>query len=238
MHAFTPHSDSNGPIVLALEGVSAGYRAGEVLSDVSLTLRAGELAIVTGPPASGKSTLIHLLRLALRARGGSFEILDANAARLSDAARASLRRRIGYVGANPVLVEPWSAFANIALPLKLAGRRRAAYAEDVHDLLGYVGLGAVGDEPVARLSAVERRRVALARALATKPDILLADDPVAGMASDPAQRLLRAMAELRRVGAAVVITADDARIADAYEPRRYALHNGRLAETHATEASE
>lgn len=219
---------AGGRTVVRLSGVTAGFAGAEVLRGVDFEAHAGAVALVTGATAAGKSSLVHLLRLALRPRGGHAMILGADAGRLSARQRARLKRRIGYVAETPVFVERWSAFDNIALPLRLAGRKAVDYADDVRELISFVGLNAGADEPAWRLSAVERRRVAIARALAAKPDLIVADAPTAGLARDAAFRIVRLLAELRRVGAAVVLTSQDEAIADGVQAQRWRIALGRL----------
>lgn len=239
-----PSDDSRAPpgrAVVQLSGVSAGFAGADVLRSVAFEARAGEVAFVSGATAAGKSTLVHVLRLAMRPRGGRAAILGADAARLSSTERARLKRRIGYVAEEPMFVERWSAFDNIALPLRLAGRKPVDYAEDVRELIDFVGLNVGAEEPAWRLSAIERRRAAIARALAAKPDLIVADAPTAGLGRDAAHRIVRLLSELRRVGAAVVFTSQDDDAADGVEAVHWRLELGRLTrhdERHAERAAE
>lgn len=215
-------------ILVRLTQVDTGYRTGDVLRGVEFEVNAGEVALVTGPAAAGKTTLIHLLRLALTPHAGRAVILGADANRLRETWRAKLKRRIGYIAENPTFVEGWSAFENIALPLKLTGRRARDYADDVRELVDFVGLGAAADLTTDRLSGAQRRLAAIARALAAKPDLVLADDPTAGMSPADGRRTVRLLSEMRRVGAAVVITSQDESLADVAPTSSWRLERGRL----------
>ncbi|MET0181303.1 MAG: ATP-binding cassette domain-containing protein [Caulobacterales bacterium] len=221
-----------------MAGVSAGYGQGYVLHGLDFEARAGEVALVTGGTGAGKTSFAHLLRLALTPRGGRALILGADPANLNGATRARLKKRIGYVAEDPVFVEHWTAFDNIALPLKLAGRKVEDYAEDVRALVQYAGLNSAAGEPAWRLSAVERRRTAIARALASKPDLLIADAPTSGLAADQAARVVRLLAELRRVGAAVVITSQDDSIGASVRAAHWRLELGRLRREDDDESAE
>lgn len=222
-----------------LSGVSAGFSGTTILRGIDFEAWSGEVALVTGATATGKSALIHMLRLALRPRGGEAEILGADATKLHGRKLALTKRRIGYVAENPAFIESASAIENIALPLKIAGGRAANYAEDVRALVAYVGLNAAADEPVWRLSMAERRRAAIARALAAKPELVLADAPTAGLAPDAAYKIVRLLAEMRRVGAAVVITSQDEGVAAGVEAAHWRLALGRLSRTETiAEAAE
>lgn len=217
-------------VLVRLAGVDSGYAtAANVLQQLQFEARTGEVALVTGPAAAGKTTFVHLLRLALPPRSGRASILGADAGRISGVARARLKRRIGYVAENPVFVEQWSAFENIALPLRLSGRRPRDFADDVRELVDFVGLGGAADLPIERLSGAERRRAAIARALATKPALILADDPTGGMSPSDGRRTVRLLAEMRRVGAGVVITSQDDTLADAGPNiQHWRIERGRL----------
>lgn len=217
-------------VFVRLAGADAGYGPDAILRGVDFEVRKGEVALVTGPEAAGKTTLIHLLRLALAPRAGRALILGADTGRLTPRGRARVKRLIGYVAENPVFVEQLSAFENIALPLKLAGARARDYAHDVRELVDFVGLAeGAADLPVGTLSNAERRRVAMARALAVKPQLLLADDPTAGMSPAEGRRIVRLLAEMRRVGAAVVIASQDESLAEVAPILRWRMERGRLS---------
>ncbi|MCR6645927.1 MAG: ATP-binding cassette domain-containing protein [Terricaulis sp.] len=224
-------------IAVRLDGLSAGYGAHTVLSGLDFEARKGEVALVTGPEAAGKSTLMHLLRLTLAPRAGRAVILGLDIGRSNAGQRAKLKRRIGYVAENPVFVEHLTALENIILPLKMARRRARAYERDVIELVDFVGLDRGGaDLPVENISGAERRRAAIARALASKPDLILADDPTAGMSPEEGRRIVKRLAEMRRVGAAVVITSQDESLADVAPMQHWRIARGRLAIDHASSA--
>jgi len=228
-------------VFVRLTGVDAGYGPATVLVGVDFEIRSGEVAIITGPAAAGKTTLTHLLRLALTPRDGRAVILGVDTARATPSVRARVKRRIGYVGENPVFIEHWSAYDNIAMPLKLTGLKPAQYEHDVRELVDFVGLGGASDLAVEKLSGAERRRAALARALAAKPNLILADDPTAGMSPGDGRRIVRLLGEMRRVGAAVVIATQDETLADCAPMDRWRIERGRLtsvAEGAAAEAFE
>jgi len=228
-------------VFVRLTGVDAGYGPATVLVGVDFEIRSGEVAIITGPAAAGKTTLTHLLRLALTPRDGRAVILGVDTARATPSVRARVKRRIGYVGENPVFIEHWSAYDNIAMPLKLTGLKPAQYEHDVRELVDFVGLGGASDLAVEKLSGAERRRAALARALAAKPNLILADDPTAGMSPGDGRRIVRLLSEMRRVGAAVVIATQDETLADCAPMDRWRIERGRLtsvAEGAAAEAFE
>lgn len=210
-------------------GVDAGYGAATVLVGIEFEARKGEVALVTGPAAAGKTTFQHLLRLALEPRSGRTVILGVDVARASARTKADVKKRIGYVAENPVFIEHWSAFDNIAMPLRLIGQKPRDYDDDVRELVDFVGLGDAADITVEKLSNAERRRVAIARALAAKPDLILADDPTAGMSPADGRRVVRLLTEMRRVGAGVIITSQDESLADVGPINRWRMDRGHLS---------
>ena len=217
-------------VLVRLTQVDAGYGAATVLMGIDFEARAGEVALVTGPAAAGKTTLMHVLRLALEPRSGRAVIMGVDVGRAGGRARAEVKRRIGYVAENPVFVEHWSAFDNIAMPLRMTGRRPRDYANDVRELVDFVGIGEAADLPIEKLSGAERRRAAIARALAAKPHLILTDDPTAGMSPADGRRVVRLLAEMRRVGAGVVIASQDEGLAECAPILRWRIDRGRLTQ--------
>jgi cell division transport system ATP-binding protein len=219
----------NRGVLVRMSNVYAGYGDATVLVGVDFEARAGEVALITGPAAAGKSTLTHVLRLALPPRSGRTVILGVDLARAGPRTMANVKRRIGYVAENPVFVEQWSAFDNIAMPLKMSGRKPREYAGDVRELVDFVGLGEAAGLPVQQISGAERRRVAIARALAGKPDLILADDPTANMSPADGRRIVRLLCEMRRVGAGVVIASQDESLAECGPILRWRIEQGRVS---------
>lgn len=223
-------------VLVRLSGVDAGYGAATVLFGLEFEARAGEVALVTGPAAAGKTTFTHLLRLALEPRSGRAVILGADVGRSRARTRAAVKRRIGYVAENPVFVEQWTAFDNIAMPLRMMGKKPRDYIDDVRELVDFVGLNDAADLTIEKLSGAERHRAAIARALAAKPDLILADDPTAGMSPADAKRTVRLLAEMRRVGAGVIIASQDDSLADAAPMNHWRMDRGRLSPVFAVSA--
>src|SRR5262249_1078897 len=110
-------------VLVRLRGVDTGYDGPDVLRGVDFEARAGEVGYVAGPTSAGKATVMHMVRLALPPRAGQAIIMGADVQRLNGRGRARIKRQIGYVGENPTFVEEWSALENIAVALKLAGRK-------------------------------------------------------------------------------------------------------------------
>jgi len=151
---------------------------------------------------------------------------------------ADAKRRVGYVAENPTFIEQWSTFDNIAMPLRLLGQKPRDYEHDVRELVDFVGLGGAAELAVEKLSGAERRRAAIARALAAKPTLLLADDPTAGMSPADGRRIVRLLSEMRRVGAGVVIASQDDTLSDVAPMWVWRVDRGRLSAPEQTEAAD
>lgn len=215
--------------VVRLEGVCAGYLGGpDVLVGATMSAYRGMVSCIVGVSGSGKTTLIHVMRLALSVRDGQGMVLDTDIAKLTRSERAALKRRIGYIAQEPLFIDSLTLFENVATPLEALGVKRRAYADDVMELLNYVGLGAFADTSPAMLSTGQRRRAAIARALASKPELILADEPTAGLSPNAAHRMLRLLTELRQVGAAIVITTPNEDLAQKAAEACWILVDGRL----------
>jgi len=125
-----------------------------------------------------------------------------DSALLTNAERQAIKRRIGVVLQDFHLIEHLSVYENVALPLRVAGQSRAAYNDDVVELLQWVGLG-------HRISSGEKQRCAIARAVIAKPDLLIADEPTGNVDPDIGRRLLRLFSEMNRMGTTILIATHD-----------------------------
>jgi cell division transport system ATP-binding protein len=223
------HSVPQIGLIVRFEGLWTGYDGPDVLRDVGFQVAAGEVAVLSGPTAAGKTSLLHVMRLALPPRQGEASVLGEDIMRLSERRRARLKRQVGYIGEEPTFVEDWSVFDNVALPLRVAKRKPADYGPDVRELLTFVGLEDAANEPAGHLSFAERRRVAIARALAGKPDLILADEPGAGLNLDGAMRIFRLIAEMRRIGAGIVIATQSPEFADGIDATHWHIEAGQVS---------
>ena len=198
----------------------------EVLKDVSFEVAPGSFQYVTGPSGAGKTSLLRLLFLSLRPTRGIVRIFNRDAATLTRDAVPALRRRIGIVFQDFRLLDHLTTFENVALPLRVGGAEEATYRRDVLELLEWVGLGEKIWVYPQVLSGGEKQRAAIARALITRPEILLADEPTGNVDPPLARRLLRLFVELNRLGTSVVIATHDLSLMDQYDARRLVLNDG------------
>ncbi len=191
---------------------NVGLRFGadrEVLSDVSFTLYPGSFYFLTGASGAGKTSLLKLLYLAQRPSRGVIRMFGADAITMPRKQLPDLRRRLGVVFQDFRLVQHLSAFDNVALPLRISGASERELEQPVRDMLDWVGLADRMDAPPATLSGGEQQRIAIARAVITRPAILLADEPTGNVDPDMAMKLLRLFEALNRRGTTVLVATHD-----------------------------
>lgn len=215
--------------MIRFENVGLRYgMASEVLRDVSFHLLPGSFHFLTGPSGAGKTTLLRLLFMSLRPSRGLMFLFGQNVVDLPTAGRADLRRRIGIVFQDFRLLDHLTTWENVALPLRVLGKREAEYKEDVTDLLNWVGLGDRMYSYPPVLSGGEKQRAAIARAVIGQPELLLADEPTGNVDPLMARRLLRLFIELNRLGTSVIIATHDHQLMDQFNAPRLVLHEGHL----------
>ncbi|MCU1460252.1 MAG: abc30a [Acidimicrobiales bacterium] len=218
-----------GPALL-LEGVSRHYLRGAervvALDAVDLTLAAGESVAVTGPSGSGKSTLLHVAGGLDQPDAGRVVVGGVDLAAAGGTERARLRRRhVGFVFQSFHLLPGLSVAENVALPLKLDG---APSTDAVAEVLVRVGLTARADHRPAELSGGEMQRAAVARAVVTRPALVLADEPTGNLDSANGAAVLDLLLEqVAAVAAALVVVTHDDRVAVRTD-RVLALQDGRV----------
>ncbi len=222
-------NQGNEPDVLQLEAIGLRYGNGpEVLRDVSFSLRAGEFAFLTGASGAGKTSLLRLLFMALKPTRGRIHMFGTDVVNSPRQSLPALRRRIGVVFQDFRLLDHLSTFDNVALPLRIIGQKRESYGGDVTALLDWVGLGERMEALPPMLSGGEKQRAAIARAIISKPSILLADEPTGNVDPALARRLLHLFAELNRQGTTVLLATHDVALLKQIKAPVLHLENGIL----------
>jgi len=201
--AVAERAQASGDVVARVANAAKAYGRQHVFSDISLDVRAGAVTAVTGRSGSGKSTLLHLLAGLAAPDAGEIEVLGRDVAALDETERALLRRdHVGVVTQGGDLVPFLTAQETVELRVGDAKRAREALAA--------VGLADLAQQRVSRLSLGERQRVAVARALAARPALLLADEPTARLDEENARAVGALFVELaRETGTAIVCATHD-----------------------------
>ena len=221
--------------VLSIRGLARRYvtGAGEltVLRGVDLDVRPGEIVGLIGPSGSGKSSLLHAAGLLEHPNAGRITILGRDCTDLADRERTRIRlTTIGFVYQFHHLLPEFSALDNVALPLMIAGMGRGAAQQRAGDLLAELGLADRLQHQPAQMSGGEQQRVAVARALANSPRLLLADEPTGNLDPHTSAAVFENLYELaRRTGVAAVVATHNLELVR-HMDRVFALKDGRLEE--------
>jgi len=225
---------SNPTPVVKLERLTRSFSQGgvtiDVLRGVDLTITPGEIVALLGPSGSGKSTMLQAVGLLEGGFGGSIAIAGTEASRLDAAGRTRMRREhLGFVYQFHHLLPDFNAEENVILPQLVSGVGRAAARDRARELLTALGLEHRLDHRPSQLSGGEQQRVAVARALANKPQLVLADEPTGNLDEHTADKVLAQFLELvRGTGSAALVATHNERLA-ARMDRVVRLHEGVLA---------
>ena len=232
---MTRDARTDGVIIDAAH-VTRAFRmpAGTVTAvrDVSLQIRTGDYVAVRGPSGCGKSTLLHMLGCVDTPSSGTLTFDGRDVASLSDSDRSLLRlRQIGFVFQRFFLLPMLTAAENVELPLSEAGAGRRDRQQRTAELLAYVGLAARADHRPSQLSGGEMQRVAVARALANRPRLLLADEPTGELDEATGAQIAALLDRVNADGTALVIVTHDATLA-ARARRVLMMRDGRVESEH------
>ena len=220
--------------VVRLAGVTRSFEQGgvriDVLRGIDLEIRPGEIVALLGPSGSGKSTMLQAIGLLEGGFGGRIEIAGVDASAQDSAGRTTLRREhLGFVYQFHHLLPDFTAIENVVLPQLIAGMAQREAEARASELLESLGLGQRLTHKPSRLSGGEQQRVAVARALANRPALVLADEPTGNLDEATADKVLaQFLALVRGEGSAALIATHNERLALAMD-RVVRLHEGRLS---------
>ncbi len=226
---------SSNEIIASLIDVRRSFQQGdvtiEVLRGVNLNVRAGELIALLGPSGTGKSTLLQALGLLEGGFSGSIKIDGEETRGLGPDAHTVIRReKLGFVYQFHHLLPDFNALENVTLPQMIAGVDQHAATQRASELLTALGLGARLEHRPSQLSGGEQQRVAVARALANKPRLVLADEPTGNLDEHTADVVLgEFMSMIRCQGTAAVVATHNERLAQKMD-RVVRLHDGVLTD--------
>jgi putative ABC transport system ATP-binding protein len=223
----------NADPVYELRGLTRSYPSGDTvvhaINEIDLRIDSGEFVVIAGPSGSGKTTLLQLLGALDRPTAGELRFEGRDLAALGDGELTDLRlTRIGFVFQQFNLIPTLTARQNVEAALAPTGMNTADRLARVDELLTSVGLGARAEHLPSQLSGGEQQRVAIARSLANRPDVLLADEPTGNLDSATGEEIMRVLHDLNASGLTVVLITHDPTIAGAAR-RLVRLHDGRVA---------
>lgn len=218
--------------MIELKNVTRRFHLGETevlaLDRVNLVARDGEFIAIVGPSGSGKSTLLNLAGLLDVPDEGEVLLDGRDVSGLSEGERTRVRlETIGFIFQRFHLVSTFTAIENVSLPMEVMGVPAVERFERASELLETVGLGERLDFPPSRLSGGERQRVAICRALANRPRIVLADEPTGELHSEDKRRIIELFERLHRGGNTFIMVTHDEEMARSAH-RRLELRDGRI----------
>lgn len=214
--------------IVRFENVGLRYGTGpEVLRDLNLTLETGSFSFLTGASGAGKTSLMRMLFLALKPTRGMISLFGENIGALPRSRLPDMRRRIGVVFQEFRLLDHLTTFENVALPLRIRGGKLADYQDNVMELLNWVGLDHHANSYPPVLSGGEKQRAAIARAVISSPELLLADEPTGNVDPALALRLMKLFRQLNQFGTTVLIATHDTQLLETFDVPVLKLKDGR-----------
>ena len=217
-----PKTSSAG--IIEMQNVGIRYGQGpEILSDIKLSLKKGSFHFLTGKSGAGKTSLLSMMYLAQKPSRGTVNVFGTNINFTNRDNLAMLRRKIGVVFQDFRLLDHLSAFDNVALPLRVCGMDEREVRKRVSELLSWVELDRHMLDTTATLSGGEKQRIAIARAVINRPELLLADEPTGD--NDIAPKLMKLFVELNKLGTTVVIATHSEKLINDFAYPRLHLQN-------------
>ena len=216
--------------MIRIEEVTKRYPGGhDALTGLSLHVEKGEMVFVTGHSGAGKSTLLRLIALIDRPTSGQVIVGGQNTRRVTRRKIPAYRRQIGMVFQDHKLLYDRPVFDNVALPLVIAGIGHREAARKVRAALDQVSLLNKEKQSPETLSSGEQQRVGIARAIVSRPQVLIADEPTGNLDPDLSLEVMRIFRRFNEVGVTLLIASHDIALIDQLGCRRIALANGALA---------
>ena len=216
--------------MIILKHVRKQYSSGQdALRNINLSVAQGEMVFLTGKSGAGKSTLLKLIALLERPTAGQIIVEGEDTAKIPPSKIPYFRRRIGFIFQSPMLLYDRLVFDNVALPLKIAGYPEAEIIKRVQASLDLVGLLKKQAQPPQNLSGGEQQRVGIARAIVSRPDVILADEPTGNLDPDLSREVMTLFDRLHQVGITLVVATHDLSLINTMPHRKIELHRGTMA---------
>ena len=239
MSAPKPSSGAGSPALIQFSQVSHRYPGGrDVLSDINLSINPGEMAFITGASGAGKSTLLRLIALLSRPSRGQIVVGGNNLSHIRSRQVPAYRQHMGLIFQNFNLLYDRSVFDNVALPLVIRGHAHEDIGRKVRAALDTVGLLNRERSMPLTLSGGEQQRVGIARAVVTKPRLLLADEPTGNLDPMMAWDVMKLFERFNQVGVSVLVATHAIDLVDRLGKRVIHLEGGRIVDKRPTAASK
>ncbi len=200
----------------------------EVLSDITFALEPGSFHFLTGPSGAGKTSLMSLLYLGRRPTRGIVTMFGQPIGSMTREQLVPIRQRIGVVFQDFRLLNHLSAFDNVALPLRISGRPEKEIRSNVEELMQWVGLGDHMKALPNTMSGGQQQRIAIARAVITRPRLLLADEPTGNLDDEIGFRLMHLFEQLNRMGTTILIATHNQAMMEKFHHKRLILDKGTM----------
>ena len=218
--------------MIKLSNLSKVYRTDEIestaLNEVSFEINEGEFVSIMGPSGCGKSTLLNILGMLDKPESGSYQFLDNEVAQLKEKERSDVRKKnIGFIFQNFILIDELTVFENIELPLLYNKVNSSERKKRVNELIEKIGISHRASHYPQQLSGGQQQRVAVARALITKPPLILADEPTGNLDSSHGNEVMELMCELNEAGTTIIMVTHSAHDAS-YSNRIINLLDGQV----------
>lgn len=215
--------------MIHFDNVSKRYPGGYTgLNNVSLRVEAGEMVFLTGHSGAGKSTLLKLICLLERSSGGQVHVNGRNLSRLKNSQIPYHRREVGMIFQDHKLLYDRTVYDNVALPLVVSGLGHKEIGRRVRAALDKVGLLYKEKSPPVTLSGGEQQRVGIARAIVSKPPLVLADEPTGNLDPQLSQEIMDLFTQFNQVGVTLVVATHDIHLITAMGKRILTLSKGQL----------
>ena len=219
-------------MMIKLKNLTKVYRTDEVestaLNEVSFDIKEGEFVSIMGPSGCGKSTILNILGMLDKPESGSYEFQEAEVSHLNEKGRSDVRKRnIGFIFQNFNLIDELTVFENIELPLIYNKVSSSERKTRVNELMEKIGIAHRASHFPQQLSGGQQQRVAVARALITKPHLILADEPTGNLDSSHGNEVMEMLCELNEAGTTVIMVTHSSHDAS-YSGRTINLLDGQI----------
>lgn len=225
--------EDNNPVI-SFDKVMVHYKDGApILSDISLTFKKKSFSFITGASGAGKTTFMRLLYAGIKPSSGKLNVFGQDISAVSGDDLCKIRQKIGVVFQDFNLLNYLTVLENVALPLKVMGEPLDSRLVQAKEILDWVGLGNCFNSYPDTLSGGQKQRIAIARAVITRPEILLADEPTGNVDDQIATKLMNLFYGMYKMGTCVIIATHNRRFVEAFNYGELHIENGKVVKKRA-----